>query len=260
MAELSKVAVITGAAGDIGWEICTRLLDVGYHVAAADVNEDALEQRISTAKNGQVLKLVMDITDITSVEAGFAQALEKFGRIDLLVNNAGGISSATLAKTSEADWLGDIDLNLNGPWRCINAVRQPMIDQGGGTIINIASVNGIGVFGHPGYSSAKAGLIHLTRFMAVEFGKHDIRSLAICPGSVRTQAWKERAETNPEILQQVVDWYPSRDICNPQDIAAMVAAMAQPEMRMANGSIITMDGGLTAGTDRLASQFAGEAV
>ncbi len=250
-------ALITGAGGDIGRAIVARLRGMGCAVAATDLVPASLA---SIPQDGEspVFCTAMDVRDMSSIMASVAAAEQKLGPIDVLVNNAGGISAPTLADTDEADWLRDVDLNLNGPWRCIRAVQEGMKARGKGVIVNIASVNGMGIFGHPGYSVAKAGLIHLTRFCATEFGRHGVRAVAICPGSVRTQAWQERAATDPEILEEATSWYPSRSVCDPDDVAGVVASVVSDDFRMANGAVIALDGGLTAGSDRMASLFTGK--
>lgn len=254
-----KTAIVTGAAGDIGRAICAALLSEGIAVAGFDVHPGRLEQAGSElAALGRFLGVQVDVTNMTSIRAGVERVAGTLGDTSILVNNAGGISRPSLLTTREEDWLGDIDLNLNGPWRCIHALQDTLIRCSPSVIVNIASVNGLGIYGHPGYSAAKAGLIHLTRFCAVELGKFGVRSVAICPGSVKTRAWEERRRLKPEIFTEVTGWYPSRDICEPADIATLVALVAGKPLSAMNGSILTIDGGLTAGSDRLASLFTGE--
>jgi len=257
-----KVAFVTGAAGDIGWAICAALLSNGLAVAGVDVNEDNLRAAAADLSAGdRFLPVHADVTRMESILAAVRQVNSVLGDVGILVNNAGGITSPSLLTTEEHHWVHDIELNLNGPWRCIRAVQEQLMRTGTrddpSVIVNIASVNGLGIFGHPGYSAAKAGLIHLTRFCAVEFGRHGVRSVAICPGSVKTQAWEKRQRDKPEILEEVAGWYPSRDTCTPQDVARLVAFSATGPVTLMNGAVITLDGGLTAGSDRFASMFAG---
>jgi NAD(P)-dependent dehydrogenase (short-subunit alcohol dehydrogenase family) len=255
-----SVALVTGAAGDIGRAITTALIARGVKVAGLDRDSERLHAFASECASESFLPVQADVTRMESVTAAVATATQKLGDIDVLVNNAGGISKPSLLTTDERDWLGDIDLNLNGPWRCIDALKHSFVRRRAGVIINIASVNGLGIFGHPGYSAAKAGLIHLTRFCAVELGKHGVRSVAICPGSVKTGVWRERQALNPEIFQEVASWYPSRDVCTPEDVASLVVLALGEEMRLMNGAVITLDGGLSAGSDRFASLFTGQQI
>lgn len=251
--------ILTGAGGDIGRAITARLRAAGRPVAALDVSRAALE-RIEEKGAAPLRRIVADVRDLVSIEAAVAEAEAALGPVDVLVNNAGGITAPSLRATREADWLADIDLNLNGPFRCIHTLMEKFIARGQGTIVNVASVNGLGIFGHPGYSAAKAGLIHLTKFCATELGKYGIRTVAVCPGSVRTQAWQARARANPGILEKALEWYPSRDICGPEDVATLIATLLDPQFRLMNGAVISIDGGLTAGSDRIASLFTGEEI
>jgi NAD(P)-dependent dehydrogenase (short-subunit alcohol dehydrogenase family) len=256
-----KVAVVTGAAGDIGRDICEAFLTNGMKVAGLD--RDAERLRVIAQQlpnNAQFLPLQADVTQMQSVVAAMQRVNQELGDVTILVNNAGGITKPSLLTTQESDWLSDIDLNLNGPWRCINALQETFVRRRSGVIINIASVNGLGIFGHPGYSAAKAGLIHLTKFCAMELGKYGIRSVAVCPGSVKTRIWRERQQLNPDIFEEVASWYPARDICTPKDVAALVALVAGDAMALMSGAVITLDGGLTSGSDRFASLFTGETI
>jgi len=256
-----KIAFVTGAAGDIGRDICELFLRSGVRVVGVDRDEDRLQQVAQQLPSREhFLPLQADVTQMSSVVAAVQRAGQEFGEVDILVNNAGGITQASLLTTQERDWLSDIDLNLNGPWRCIKALQETFVGRRSGVIINVASVNGLGIFGHPGYSAAKAGLIHLTKFCAVEFGKFGVRSIAICPGSVKTSIWRERQQLNPDVFKEVASWYPSRDICTPKDVANLVVTAAGESMTLMNGAVITLDGGLTAGSDRFASLFTGHPI
>jgi NAD(P)-dependent dehydrogenase (short-subunit alcohol dehydrogenase family) len=255
-----KTAFVTGAAGDIGRAVCRALLTQGAAVAAVDINERGLQEFARELANPRLLPIGADVTRMDSVLAAAERTRNSFGDANILVNNAGAISRPSLLTTTEEYWLRDIDLNLNGPWRCINALQDQLLRAGRAVIVNIASVNGLQIYGHPGYSVAKAGLIHLTKFCAVEFAKHGVRSVAICPGSVKTHAWEERRRANPGILDEVATWYPARDTCTPDDVANLVADVSSDRMQFMNGAVITLDGGLSAGSDRLASMFAGETI
>jgi NAD(P)-dependent dehydrogenase (short-subunit alcohol dehydrogenase family) len=255
------VAFLTGAAGDIGRAICAALLADGMTVAAVDIDREGLQNLVlEHGPDGRVLAVHADVLQMESVMRAAEQVRTTLGDVSVLVNNAGGITKPSLATTEEPDWTRDIDLNLNGPWRCMKALQEQLIRSRPSVIVNIASVNGLGVFGHPGYSAAKAALIHLTRFSAVEFGKRGVRSVAVCPGSVKTRQWEERQSRSPDILAEATSWYPSRGTCTPAEVARLVALIAKPELGQMNGAVIALDGGLSAGSDRLASVFAGEKI
>jgi NAD(P)-dependent dehydrogenase (short-subunit alcohol dehydrogenase family) len=260
-----SVAFVTGAAGDIGRAICAALLADGIAVAAIDIDREGLEALTrhlawEQGAQGRVLPVHADVLQMESVLRASEEVRATLGDVSILVNNAGGITKPSLATTEERDWVRDIDLNLSGPWRCMKALQGQLIRSQPSVIINIASVNGLGIFGHPGYSAAKAGLIHLTRFSAVELGKHGVRSVALCPGSVKTRQWQERQAHSPNILAEATSWYPSRDTCTPNEVARLVALIAKPGLGQMNGAVITLDGGLSAGSDRLACAFTGDAI
>ncbi len=255
---MSQTIIVTGGAGDIGQALCRRFLSDGHRVAMLDRNSDALDRAaMALASPEALLAAEADVTDLGSVRQAMARVEARFGGIDVLVNNAGGVLSPTLGTTEEADWLADIELNLNGAWRCVRAVQDGMIARRRGTILNISSVNGSGIYGYPAYSAAKAGLVQLTRFLAVEFGRHGIRANAIAPGSVKTQAWKARVEKNPEIFERLKRWYPLGDICMPDDIAGAAAFLIGPDARMITGAVLPVDGGLSVGSATMAREFCG---
>lgn len=255
---MSQTIVVTGGAGDIGQALCRRFLSDGHQVAMLDRSGEALSRVVASLSSpDELLGIEADVTSLASVQSAVGTIEERFGGVDVLVNNAGGVVSPTLGTTQEADWLADIDLNLNGAWRCVRAVQDGMIARGRGTILNISSVNGSGIYGYPAYSAAKAGLNQMTRFLAVELGRHGIRANAIAPGSVRTQAWRERVEKNPEIFERLKRWYPLGDICVPDDIAGVAAFLIGPDARMITGAVLPVDGGLSVGSATMAREFCG---
>jgi NAD(P)-dependent dehydrogenase (short-subunit alcohol dehydrogenase family) len=256
--DTNLAVLVTGAAGDIGQALCRRLLTQGHRIAMLDRNEPALARAADALRpGGSLVAVVADVTRSDTIAAALTKAEAELGPVSALVNNAGGVRAASLAATEEADWLADIDRNLNGAWRCIRAVRAGMIARGGGSIVNIGSVNAFGIYGHPAYSAAKAGLMQLTRFTAVELARHGIRSNAVCPGTVRTQAWSERLSRDPGIFERLKRWYPLGEVCTPEDVAGVVAFLLGADARMINGAVIPVDGGLLAGSATIAGDFIG---
>lgn len=255
---MSETVLVTGGAGDIGRALARRFLADGHRVVLLDRNGAALDEATRDLADGDRLaRITADVTDGASIREAVTRVEADFGSISILVNNAGGVTAPTLAATDEAAWLADLDLNLNGAWRCVRALQDGMMARGRGIVINISSANATGIYGYPAYSAAKAGLEHFTRFLAVELGRHGIRANAIAPGSVKTQAWNERVAQDPEIFERVKRWYPLGDVCVPEDVAGLAAFLIGPDARMITGAVIALDGGLTAGSTTMAREFCG---
>ena len=130
-----------------------------------------------------------------------------------------------------------------------------MIERGTGVIVNIASVNGIAFFANEPYSAAKAGVINLTRSMAVRYGHHGVRAVAIAPGTIRTPIWQERVEKVPEIFERLLRWYPLGRVGEPEDIAAAAAFLASDDASWITGEVLRVDGGLLAGNEQMAREL-----
>ncbi|HZH53091.1 MAG TPA: SDR family oxidoreductase [Microvirga sp.] len=254
---MEQTIIVTGGAGDIGQALCRRFLADGHRVAMLDRDSSALDKAAASFETDALQTVQADVTDLESVRQAVARVEARFSGIDVLVNNAGGVVSPTLGTTQEAEWLADIELNLNGAWRCFRAVQEGMVERRRGIVVNIASVNGSGIYGYPAYSAAKAGLMQLTRFIAVEFGQYGIRANAVAPGSVKTQAWKARVAKNPEIFERLKRWYPLGDICVPEDVAGVAAFLIGPDARMITGAVLPVDGGLSVGSTTMAREFCG---
>lgn len=253
---MNDVVVITGAAGDIGRAMVELFVARGQTVVGWDVDPERLRQNDERFPE-RYRSVLVDITNADAVAQGHARTTADGVRVSVLINNAGGVTQPRMAETTEADWQRDIELNLSGAFRCIQAVRSGMAALGGGAVINIASVNGAGMYGYPAYSAAKAGLVQLTKFAATELGPQQIRVNAILPGTVRTKAWDDRLAVNPAILDNVKQYYALRDICAPSDIAELAWFLACGPSRMITGAAIPIDGGLLAGIGKLAGEFCG---
>ena len=254
--QLKNVALITGAAGDIGRELCSQFSKEGFSIAAIDINSSikSLAKEVSIDQK-RFLGITADVTKFDEVQKAVNHIIENVGSIKVLVNNAGGPSSNMLSDTTIEQWRADIDLNLNAVYYVMKSVLPHMVKEGGGNIINIGSVNGLHIYGHPAYSAAKAGMIHLSKFVAMEFGKHRIRTNIICPGTVKTKAWNERLRINPELFNELKELYSIKDIASPEDVANLAVFLSSSKARMMNGSTVLLDGGLTTGITSIASKF-----
>lgn len=249
------VAVVTGAAGDIGIAI-TRHLTATHHVAAVDIDAKALSAAISDleADGLTVTAIRCDVTDTEDVARMAASAAE-LGSVSVLINNAGAARGLTLHSMTPGDLSADLALNLEAALTCFKALEQELTRCGNGAVVNIVSVNGLGTFGHPAYSAAKAGLIHATRAIAVEYGKYGLRANAVAPGTVKTRAWKDRAAANPKVFEEALHQYPFKKLPEPDDIAAAVDFLVGPAARCITGICLPVDSGLTAGTTALPRTF-----
>jgi NAD(P)-dependent dehydrogenase (short-subunit alcohol dehydrogenase family) len=239
-----KTVAVTGAAGGIGQSLCHHFVSEGAAIAAIDKSE-AVADFVKELKSGgaKASHAIADVGDRQQIAAAF----ERLGPIDVLVNNAGGSEHPTFAKTGPEDWAYDLNYNLNGAYTCAHAVIPGMKERGGGSIVAIGSVNGLMGLGDPAYSAAKAGLISLTRSLAMEFGKHNIRANIVLPGTVRTPLWERKAGYDPSVLEKLCKWYPLRRIVEPIDVARAVAFLASDAAAAITGTTLVVDCGLMAG-------------
>ena len=243
-----QVVIITGAAGGIGQELCKHFGARGASIGALD-NRDLVKGFAAEIQEQgiEAAAAVADIGDAHQVSAAMDDLVSALGSANILINNAGFSNRPSLEKTTADTWRDDINGNLNGAYNCTSAVLPGMKSQGSGVIVNIGSVNGLSSFGDPAYSAAKAGLISYTKALAMEYGRFGIRANVVCPGTVRTPIWAERTERNPEILEQLIRWYPLRRVVEPGEIASAVSFLASDAAAAITGAVLPVDCGLSAG-------------
>jgi NAD(P)-dependent dehydrogenase (short-subunit alcohol dehydrogenase family) len=199
------------------------------------------------AHGARIHAAVVDIGDPAAVKSAFERATAALGPIDVLINNAGATHNPVLERTTPESFRNDVNVNVNGAYNCAHAVLPEMARRRAGVIVNIGSVNGLAAYGDAAYSAGKAGMISLTRSIAMEYGRYNIRANIVCPGTVRTPIWTERASKNPEILAQLARWYPLRRIVEPIEVVHAVAFLASDAASGITGAVLPVDCGLTAG-------------
>lgn len=244
----NKIVAITGAAGGIGQELCRLFGSQGATIFAIDKIEKVNDFTKQLASEGiKAFSLVCDIADSKAVKNGFEKFSKEFGDVDILVNNAGFSTHPTIEKTKPEDWHYDVTGNLNGAYNCVHAVLPGMQKKKSSSIVSVGSVNGLSALGDPAYSAAKAGLISMTKAIAMENGRYGIRANIVLPGTVRTPLWNARAAKDPKVLETLVKWYPLARIAEPIDVANAVAFLASDAASAITGVELPVDCGLTAG-------------
>ncbi|MFI0036885.1 SDR family NAD(P)-dependent oxidoreductase [Streptomyces mutabilis] len=239
-------ALVTGAARGIGAATARRLAEEGARVLLTDVDLAAARRTAGelTEQGLEAEAFPCDVTDRASVEAAVAHAVDTFGTLDVLVNNAYACTPDAPLFEDEPDevWARDLDVTLTGAYRCCRAALPHLAASGRGAIVSVGSVNGLQDFGNHAYSAAKAGLASLTRTLAGHAAPRGVRVNLVTPGTVRTTAWEGRDED----LAAVQGLYPLGRVGEPEDIAAAVAFLVSRDAAWITGTTLVVDGGLTA--------------
>jgi NAD(P)-dependent dehydrogenase (short-subunit alcohol dehydrogenase family) len=228
-------------------------------VIVADRYEDAAQETVALIDDsgGEGMAVVADVSRYEDVEAMVTHAIDRFGGIDILVNNAAIAIGDDLLTIDEATWDLNLDVVLKSAYLCSRACLPGMIERGRGVIVNIASVNGLMGLGEEPYSAAKAGVINLTKNTAVRYGQYGIRANVICPGTIQTPIWREVVEEEPDIFDRLAAWYPLGRVGQPEDVAHAVLFLASDEAGWISGVTLEVDGGLTAGSHRMSQALFG---
>jgi NAD(P)-dependent dehydrogenase (short-subunit alcohol dehydrogenase family) len=236
-----KTVVITGAGGGIGSALVAAFAGAGARITACDRSLSLLEMLDVPHK------VPFDLTDRSAIGGAVERILAEAGTPDCLINNAGRTRGETLETMDVEAVAREADLNLTGVMQFTHAILPAMRQRGSGVIVFISSVNALAHYGNPAYAAAKAGLLALSRAIAVECGSDGIRSNAVCPGSVRTPAWDHRIERNPDLLNRLTRFYPLGRIVTPQEVAEAALFLASPRASGITGAALAVDAGLTAG-------------
>ncbi len=241
-----KVALVTGAGSGIGAATAKRLATEGARVAAVDVIQGGVDVTVGAIQEagGEAVAFVADVSDGASVAEMTRQVVERFGRIDILINNAGVNRDAMAVKMSEDQWDRVLDVNLKGTWLVAQAVQPHMRENNDGRIVNTASIAVWGNIGQANYSASKAGVIGLTRTLALEWARYGIRVNCIAPGATETRM---TAGIPEELRANVANRIPLKRMAQPDEIAVAHAFLVSDDASYITGQVLFVDGGFSLG-------------
>lgn len=245
--------IITGSGSGIGAVTASRFAEEGATVVIADIDEDAAEATAGAIPRARARRV--DVADRGQVLAFVERVQRELGHVDVLINNAATCSDAAFEDIPEEEWIRDIDVSLKAAFLLSQAVLPGMRARRRGVILNVASVNGITYLGNEAYSAAKAGLLSLTRSLAVRYGPEGIRVNALVPGTIATPIWNDRLAVDPTILDRSARWYPLGRVGTPNDVASAALFLASHEASWITGVALPVDGGLLAGNAEMAREI-----
>ncbi len=240
-----KVSIITGAARGIGLATAIKFAQEGAVAVVCDMDQASVDEAVAKVRagKGEALGFVVDVTAPATIRAMVDAVMDKYGRVDVLVNNAGIVQDAQLLKMSEVQFDKVIDVNLKGTYNCAKAVADIMVQQGAGVILNASSVVGLyGNFGQTNYAASKFGVIGMVKTWARELGRKGVRANAVCPGFVETSILSSIPE---KVIEAMKSRVPLGRLAKPEEIANVYAFLASDEASYINGAVIEVGGGAT---------------
>lgn len=240
----NKIAIVTGAAKGIGKAITARLIDTGFFVVAVDVDSSEGEKLLEKFGIEHLEFKYSNITDESQVKILFSQTIKKYKHINAVVNNAGIIRDNLIWKMSMEDFDKVLNVNLKGTWLMCREAAIVMKEQKSGSIVNIASRAWLGNRGQSNYSASKAGVIALTRVLAIELGIYNVSVNAIAPGLIDTPLTQKLDKV---VLQKLIEAQPSGSMGKPEDVAHAVAFLVSEQTHFITGQTIYVDGGKSIG-------------
>ena len=240
-----QVAIVTGASQGLGRSMAVELARSGAQVACVARNVEKLQETVSAieAGGGAAKAIACDVQDRGGIDQLVDGVNEEWGRLDIMVNNAGITRDTLLPRMSDEEWLDVISTNLTGTFYFSRAASRLMMRQRSGRIINISSVSGL--IGNPGqtnYSASKAGMIGMTRSLSRELAGRKVTINAICPGFIESEMSQALGDT---VLAEVRKRIPAKRLGTPEDVAACVLFLASPAASYITGQVLTVDGGMT---------------
>lgn len=241
----SKIAVITGGADGIGKATAEKFATEGATVVIWDLNEDKGNQTVKEIeqKGGKSLFQKVNTAVYSEVEEATKQVVEKYGKLDIIINNAGITRDASLKKMTPEQWQQVIDVNLTGVFNCCKCASEVMVENGYGRIINASSVVALyGNFGQTNYVATKSGLIGITKTLARELGKKGVTVNSVAPGFIATEMVKKMPT---EVLKSMEEKVPLKRLGKPEEIASAYLFLASDDAAYINGTVLSVDGGIT---------------
>ena len=239
-----KIAIVTGGGQGIGRAIAGKLAAEGATVVVTDLDEASAKETADALPGAIAIRA--DVTDRQGVQAMVGRVVEQFGRVDVLVNNAGWDKASSFADSDPADWDRAIAVNLYGVLHTCKAVLPIMAGQGRGAVVNLASDAGrVGSSGEAVYAAAKGGIIAFTKTIAREMARSGINANAVCPGPTDTPLFAEIGGDNPKLREALIRAIPMRRLAQPTDLANVVAFLASDEAAYVTGQTVSVSGGLT---------------
>lgn len=240
-----KVAIITGAGRGIGQATAFKFAREGAKVMVCDIKQDWIDDTVAQIKagGGEAIGAVADVRVMQSLESMVKATVDQWGRVDVLVNNAGIVADAQLKNMTEDQFDNVIEINLKGVYNCTRAVVNKMLEQQSGVILNASSIVGLyGNFGQTNYAASKFGVIGMVKTWARELGRKGIRANAVCPGFIATSILGSMPE---KVINTLEERVPMGRLGKPEEIANTFAFLASDEASYINGAVIEVSGGLT---------------
>jgi 3-oxoacyl-[acyl-carrier protein] reductase len=244
-----RVALVTGARRGIGRATATRFAREGARVCLADVEPDGLAEAAASLVDGgmDAFATRMDVTSRTDVEDVVGKTVERYGRLSILVNNAWVTRDNLSHKMSDEDWRVVLNVHLTGTFFCSRAAQRHMVERGYGRLVNVSSPSALGNRGQANYSAAKAGVVGLTKTLAIELGRYGITANAVAPGFIETEMTRETAARLgldfEEFVEEMVKEIPVGRGGWPEDVAAAVLYLASEEAAFVSGQVLYVAGG-----------------
>lgn len=247
-----KVAVVTGGSGaNIGRTVATTLASRGARVAVLDIDTTGIEETVNqiTSRGGTATGVECDVTDNSDITDAVDTIVERYGGIDVLVNNAGGAFGLTMDSIDEETFDANVDLNLKSAFFTTREALPHLREGDDSSVVYVSSINAlVGGFSEVGYATAKGGLHTLVQSLTADYGSDQVRFNVVCPGSVigDSDVWRRREEEHPGTLQDIAELYPLGRYGDPEDVAEAIWFLTTERAAWISGVVLPVDGGLSA--------------